>query len=122
MKKAKILVAFALLLAMCLPLVACGGTLTKDELVGEWGHESDSVVAAFSFTEQGTFGFVYSKIAGDDFSGFGISDYKSGGGTYTIEGNTVNLKFSADSDKLGNQSLNYKNGKLYLGNYELTKD
>lgn len=121
MKKVKILVAFALLLAMCLPLVACG-MLTMDNLVGEWSHESDSVVAAFSFTEQGTFGFVYTKIAGDDFSGFGISDYKSGGSTYTIEGNKVNLKFSADSDKLGNYTLTYKNGNLYLGDYKLTKD
>ena len=121
MKKVKILVAFALLLAMCLPLVACGGTLTKDNLVGEWSHESDNVVAAFSFTES-SFGFSFISVSGDDFSGFGVDIYKSGGGTYTIEGNTVNLKFSADSDKLGNQSLNYKNGKLCLGDYELTKD
>ncbi len=121
MKKAKILVAFALLLAMCLPLVACGETLTKDKLVGEWSHESDSLIAAFTFTES-SFGFSYVRVSGDDFDGYGVDAFKAGGGTYTIEGNTINLKFSADSDKLGNQTLTYKNGKLYLGNYELTKE
>ena len=116
----KICVAFIMLFALCLPLFGCSSTLTSDELLGKWSHESDEVVASFSFT-QTKFGFAYIGISGDDFSGFGVDGFKSGSGTYTIEGNKVQLKFASDSDKLGNQTLVYKNGKLYLGDYEFTK-
>jgi len=112
MKIMKSLVAVALLLALCLSLVAC--SVSKEDVVGtwtgSWTYNGNSYVEAIVLSENGTYASAMYKNG---------SYYKTETGTYEISGRRVELH--PNGEKGHTTPYEYKGGKLVNNDHEFTK-
>lgn len=113
MKKCRIIVAAALLFALCLGLCACG--ISKEEVVGTWTsttqRDEETLFCAIAFTEDGK----YAKVI---YTNDQLSAMERG--TYKLSGTTVALYKEGANTKTDTYS--YEDGKLLNGGHIFTKD
>lgn len=112
MKKCKVIIAVALLCAICLSLCACG--ISKEKAVGNWTSNYEYKGNSFKHTivlkEDGTYFDL--TLKNGRFS-------SAESGTYEIKLGKVRLY--EDGDKSGYMELKYKFGKLENGGHEYEK-
>lgn len=111
MKKMRMIVAFALVLSMCLCLTACG--VSKDDVVGTWTgtwtYNGNSFAKAFVLSETGTYASTTLKNG---------AQHKVEMGTYEINGNKVELH---PENEMGTTVYKFKNGTLINNDHVFVK-
>lgn len=111
MKKFKLTVVVALIIAMCVSMTACG--LSKEDVVGTWSggyvHEGSTYGVAFILNSDGS----YTKAVYKD-NGMDSIDI----GTYTVKGKKVTLDSNYNA---GTITYKYKGGALVNNGHEFTK-
>lgn len=112
MKFVKSFVTVAVLLAICLSLVAC--SISKKDVVGTWKGSWDYKGNHFDETivirEDGTYAATMYK---------NHQYYKTETGTYSIDGKELNLH--PNGDKGQSTPYNYKSGKLENNGHMFTR-
>ena len=108
----KKLIAFVLVLVLCLSLAACA--ISNEELVGvwvgEWNYEGNNYKRGIVFNSDGSYVSVLNKNG---------SLHESEEGTYEIDGKNVDLH--PDGDQGHTTPFKYRSGKLYNGDNKYIK-
>lgn len=112
MKFVKSFVTVAVLLAICLSLVAC--SLSRKDVVGtwtaSWTYNGNSIQKTIVIREDGTYTSTIYRNS---------KHYETETGTYSIDGKELNLH--PNGDKGQSTPYDYKNGKLDNNGHKFTK-
>ena len=113
---------FILVITICVSMCACSEPITKEELLGSWNFEDESATISIYFDDEDRVGYVFIELEpGSKPDGYNVSDYESCGGSFEIENDTVIISFD-ESTRFGRSCVvEYKNGKLQMGEYSLAK-
>lgn len=112
-----------LAITICVSLCACSESITKEELIGDWSLENDSVNISILFTEENRVGYVFIALEpGSKVDTYNISYSETAGGTYEIKNDKITIDFDESTQFGLSCEVKYENGKLKIGKYSLSKE